>query len=217
MYCVNFDQSRIDVLDSRVYNSEGDASWDMYHSSMGKTIMQRLSDALSKAAPHKFPSFRNWRHVQVVVPLQKCPTDDPFFAMKFLEFYDGDGHGSLKCTIDGVSHSIHFHWLGAFISYFLLWKLFYDRIDQKSCVLRCCTISLITRRTRCRCQMIFFRSVSPITILFSISIAFYLCQCFLFGYLISFLFFSKQQSSLASLVVLVCSILPSAVFSNHPM
>ena len=118
MYCVNLDQSRIDVLDSRVYNSEGDASWDMHHSSMGKTIMQRLSDALSKAAPHKFPSFRNWRHVQVVVPLQKCPTDDPFFAMKFLEFYDGDGHGSLKCTIDGVSHSIHFHSLGAFISYF---------------------------------------------------------------------------------------------------
>ena len=118
VYCVNFDQSRIDVLDSRVYNSEGDASWDMHHSSMGKTIMQRLSDALSKAAPHKFPSFRNWRHVQVVVPLQKCPTDDPFFAMKFLEFYDGDGHGSLKCTIDGVSHSMHFHSLGAFISYF---------------------------------------------------------------------------------------------------
>ena len=186
----------------------------MYHSNMGKTIIQRLSDAFSKAAPHKFTSFwrrrASWGSVAEV-------SDWWSLLCKFLEFYDGDGHGSLKCTIDGVSHSIHFHWLGAFISYFLLWKLFYDRIDQKSCVLRCCTISLITRRTRCRCQMIFFRSVSPITILFSISIAFYLCQCFLFGYLISFLFFSKQQSSLASLVVLVCSILPSAVFSNHPM
>jgi len=86
VYYVNFDQSRIDVLDSRDYSPQGDNSWDMYHSIMGKTIMQCLSDALSKAAPHKSPSFMNWRHLQVEVSLQKCPTDDPFFAMKFLEF-----------------------------------------------------------------------------------------------------------------------------------
>ncbi|CAL4996256.1 unnamed protein product [Urochloa decumbens] len=99
VYCVNLGQSRIDVLDSMDYSSDGDNSWDSYHSHMGKTIMQRLSDALSKAAPRKFVSFKNWRHVKVKVPVHKSLYDSAFFAMKFLEFYDGDGHGSLKADI----------------------------------------------------------------------------------------------------------------------
>ncbi|CAN6209191.1 unnamed protein product [Urochloa humidicola] len=99
VYCVNFGQSRIDVLDSMDYSSDGDNSWDSYHSHMGKTIMQRLSDALSKAAPRKFASFINWRHVKVKVPVLKSHYDSAFFAMKFLEFYDGDGTGSLKADI----------------------------------------------------------------------------------------------------------------------
>ncbi|CAL5032465.1 unnamed protein product [Urochloa decumbens] len=99
VYCINLGQSRIDVLDSMEYESHGDNDWDSYHSHMGKTIMQRLSDALSKAAPRKFASFRNWRHVKVNVPVHKSHYDSAFFAMKFLEFYDGDGHGSLKADI----------------------------------------------------------------------------------------------------------------------
>jgi len=80
----------------------------------GKKIMHRLSDALSNVAPHKFKSFKNWRHVQVQVPVQKDPSDSIFFAMKFLEFYDGEGHGALKTNFDTVSISIRFLFLAAF-------------------------------------------------------------------------------------------------------
>uniref|UniRef100_K3YDD2 Ubiquitin-like protease family profile domain-containing protein n=1 Tax=Setaria italica TaxID=4555 RepID=K3YDD2_SETIT len=85
VYCVNFGQSRIDVLDSMLYTPESDNNWD--------------NDALSIAAPLKFKSFKNWRHVPVKVPVQKAMSDNAFFAMKFLEFYDGDGHGSLHTSI----------------------------------------------------------------------------------------------------------------------
>lgn len=98
VYCVNFDQSRIDILDSMDHNFNCNSSWDMFHSHMGKKIMHRLS--VSNAAPHKFKSFKNWRHVQVQVPVQKDPSDSIFFAMKFLEFYDGEGHGALKTNFD---------------------------------------------------------------------------------------------------------------------
>nr|CAB3455168.1 unnamed protein product [Digitaria exilis] len=100
VYCINFAQSRIDVLDSMDYDSNNYHSWDMFHSDMGAKIMNRLSDALSEAAPHKFKSFKNWRHVQVKVPIHKNPSDSLFFAMKFLEYYDGEGHGSLKTNLD---------------------------------------------------------------------------------------------------------------------
>nr|TKW02610.1 hypothetical protein SEVIR_8G251600v2 [Setaria viridis] len=99
VYCVNFGQSRIDVLDSMLYTPESDNNWDKYHLEFGKKIMHRLSDALSIAAPLKFKSFKNWRHVPVKVPVQKASSDSAFFAMKFLEFYDGDGHGSLHTSI----------------------------------------------------------------------------------------------------------------------
>ena len=114
VYCVNFDQSRIDILDSMDHNFNCNSSWDMFHSHMGKKIMHRLSDALSNVAPHKFKSFKNWRHVQVQVPVQKDPSDSIFFAMKFLEFYDGEGHGALKTNFDTVSISIRFLFLAAF-------------------------------------------------------------------------------------------------------
>ena len=96
------------------YNFNGNYSWDMFHSDMGKTIIHRLSDALSKAAPNKFKSFKNWRHVQVHVPIQKAPSDCMFLAMKFLEFYDGEGHGSLKTSFDTVSISMGFILLDGF-------------------------------------------------------------------------------------------------------
>jgi len=96
------------------HNFNCNSSWDMFHSHMGKKIMHRLSDALSNVAPHKFKSFKNWRHVQVQVPVQKDPSDSIFFAMKFLEFYDGEGHGALKTNFDTVSISIRFLFLAAF-------------------------------------------------------------------------------------------------------
>jgi hypothetical protein len=54
------------------------------------------------AAPHKFVCFKNWRHVQVKVPIQKSPYASPFYVMKFLEWYDGDGHGTIQTNIDTV-------------------------------------------------------------------------------------------------------------------
>jgi hypothetical protein len=76
--------TRIDVLDSRDYNLGGINTWQMYHGQLGKKIITRLSDALSMAASHKFVCFKNWRHVQVKVPVQKSSSDSSFFAMKFL-------------------------------------------------------------------------------------------------------------------------------------
>jgi len=57
--------------------------------------MERLSAALSLAAPHKFPQFANWRCLPIRVPFQNNICDSGIFSMKFIEFYDGEGHGSL--------------------------------------------------------------------------------------------------------------------------
>lgn len=90
------------MLDPMDYSSNPEATWDSYHSPMGRIVIQRLFDALSIAAPRKFPNFQNWRHVPINVPLQKCINDSGMFAMKFMEFYDGEGHCHVNTTIDPV-------------------------------------------------------------------------------------------------------------------
>lgn len=100
VYCINLGQARVDVLDSMDYSSNTEATWDSHHSPMGQTLMQRLRVALSLAAPRTFPQFANWRRVPIHVPLQKDLNDSAIFSMKFIEFYDGEGHGSLQTTID---------------------------------------------------------------------------------------------------------------------
>lgn len=100
VYCINLGQARVDVLDSMDYRSSNEATWDTHHSPMGHKLMERLSAALSLAAPRKFPQFANWRHVPIRLPFQKKFCDSGIFSMKFIEFYDGEGHGSLQTTLD---------------------------------------------------------------------------------------------------------------------
>ncbi|XP_066323195.1 uncharacterized protein [Miscanthus floridulus] len=99
VYCINLGQARVDVLDTNNYSCNTESTWDTHHSPMGRLLMQRLSVALSKAAPRKFPRFENWRHVPIRVPFEKNINDSGLFSMKFIEFYDGEGHGSLHTTI----------------------------------------------------------------------------------------------------------------------
>jgi hypothetical protein len=84
------------------YTSNNEATWDTHHSPMGQILMEHLSAALSLAAPRKFPHFANWRRVPIRVPFQKNICDPGIFSMKYIEFYDGEGHGSLQTTIDLV-------------------------------------------------------------------------------------------------------------------
>jgi hypothetical protein len=84
------------------YRSSNEATWDTHHSPMAQKFMERLSAALSLAAPHKFPQFANWRHVPIRLPFQKNICDFGIFSMKFIEFYDDEGHGSLQTTLDPV-------------------------------------------------------------------------------------------------------------------
>jgi hypothetical protein len=102
VYCINLGQARVDVLDSMDYRSSNEATWDRHHSPMGQKLMERLSAALSLAAPRKFPQFANWRRVPIRLPFQKNICDSGIFSMKFIEFYDGEGHGSLQTTLDPV-------------------------------------------------------------------------------------------------------------------
>jgi hypothetical protein len=64
VYCVNFDPTRIDVVDPMHHTHECE-NWDKHHSELEKKIIHRLSGALSNAAPLKFKLFKNWRHVPV--------------------------------------------------------------------------------------------------------------------------------------------------------
>ncbi|KAG0538114.1 hypothetical protein BDA96_03G207300 [Sorghum bicolor] len=100
VYCINLGQGRIDVLDPMDYSSTNEATWDTHHSTMGQKLMERLSVSLSLAAPRKFPHFANWRRVPILLPFQKNMCDSGLFSMKYIEFYDGEGHGSLRTTID---------------------------------------------------------------------------------------------------------------------
>ncbi|WVZ77859.1 hypothetical protein U9M48_025671 [Paspalum notatum var. saurae] len=93
VYCVNLGQKRIDVLDSHDY-CQSTTSWRDYHDPLANTIIPQLSDALSLAAPRQFPCLKNWRHAPVQLANHKNSNDSG------LEYYDGEGHGSLKTTID---------------------------------------------------------------------------------------------------------------------
>ncbi|WVZ94601.1 hypothetical protein U9M48_040473, partial [Paspalum notatum var. saurae] len=99
VYCVNLGQKRIDVLDSHDY-LQSTTSWRHYHDPLANTIIPALSDALSLAAPRQFPCLKNWRRAPVQLAFHKNSNDSGLYAMRFLEYYDGEGHGSLKTTID---------------------------------------------------------------------------------------------------------------------
>jgi hypothetical protein len=118
VYCINLGQARVDVLDSMDYRSSNKATWDTHHSPMGQKLMERLSAALSLAAPRKFPQFANWRRAPIRLPFQKNICDSGIFSMKFIEFYDGEGHGSLQTTLDPV-------WILFFVNILLNLFLFY--------------------------------------------------------------------------------------------
>ncbi|KAJ1292644.1 hypothetical protein BS78_01G005600 [Paspalum vaginatum] len=98
VYCVNLGQRRIDVLDSKDY-SQCNTTWQEYHDTLGNTIIPRLSDALNLAAPRQFISFIHWRHAPVQLAYHSNDNDSGVFAIRFLEYYDGEGHGSLKTTV----------------------------------------------------------------------------------------------------------------------
>ncbi|KAJ1254391.1 hypothetical protein BS78_K072700 [Paspalum vaginatum] len=99
VYCVNVGQRRIDVLDSHDY-CQSTTSWRDYHDPLANTIIPNLSDALSLAAPRQFPCLKNWRHAPVQLTYHKNSNDSGLYGIRFLEYYDGEGHGSLKTTID---------------------------------------------------------------------------------------------------------------------
>jgi hypothetical protein len=92
---------------------------------------------LSNAAPLKFKSFKNWRHVLVKVPVHKNWSEFAFFTVKFLEFYDGVWHGSLQTSIDVVSPSPIISFTKQ--SHLPLLCIIFFRIDQRNCELMPCT------------------------------------------------------------------------------
>lgn len=89
VYCVNLGQKRIDVLDSKDY-CQCNTTWLDYHGPLANKIIPQLSEALSLAAPRQFPCFKNWRHAPVQLAYHKNPNDSGLFAIRFLEYYDGE-------------------------------------------------------------------------------------------------------------------------------
>lgn len=120
------------------YSSTNEATWDTHHSTMGQKLMERLSVSLSLAAPRKFPHFANWRRVPILLPFQKNMCDSGLFSMKYIEFYDGEGHGSLRTTIDPVR--ILFVVIISLNFFFFHLTIFPCRIVRSRWGQKCCNI-----------------------------------------------------------------------------
>ncbi|CAN6217097.1 unnamed protein product [Urochloa humidicola] len=78
----------IDILDSFQWPSE--KKMKEYHGAIAGRIRTRLNDVLRRFTNCKFTDFSEWGFAFVPVPKQALEHDSGFFAMMFLEHYNGE-------------------------------------------------------------------------------------------------------------------------------
>jgi len=84
VYCINLIHDRIDILDSSPDDHR------LYHEVVGNRIIPRLNLLFQEATDGKFKSFTRFRRPILPVPLQRNATDSGFFAIKFMELWNGE-------------------------------------------------------------------------------------------------------------------------------
>lgn len=119
VYCINLVHEQIDILDSLAWAT--DTEMKQYHRGIARKIRQRLNAAIQRYTHDKFTDFSKWNFVFVPVPKQAAFSNDcAFFAMLFLEYYDGEKR-KLDIDINPVSICLlEFFFVGLFSVFFIL-------------------------------------------------------------------------------------------------
>lgn len=84
VYCINLIHDRIDILDS------SPADHRLYHEVVGNRIIPRLNALFQDATNGKLKQFTRFKRPIIPVTLQPNDTDSGFFAIKFMEFWNGE-------------------------------------------------------------------------------------------------------------------------------
>ncbi|XP_002450520.2 uncharacterized protein LOC8076785 isoform X5 [Sorghum bicolor] len=84
VYCINLIHDRIDILDSSPDDHR------LYHEVVGNRIIPRLNLLFQEATDGKLKSFTRFRRPILPVPVQRNATDSGFYAIKFMELWNGE-------------------------------------------------------------------------------------------------------------------------------
>ncbi|GJN36978.1 hypothetical protein PR202_gb25887 [Eleusine coracana subsp. coracana] len=88
LYAVNFEASRVDVLDTLDYDNAG-TTWLYRHGESGATVITRLNALLQKKSKGALKKFGNFRLTKFSCPTMVRPNDCTFLTMKYAEHYTG--------------------------------------------------------------------------------------------------------------------------------
>ena len=84
VYCINMIHKRIDILDSNAANHT------VYHEELGDRIIPRLNSLFQQVTNGGVKDFGTWRRPVRHLADQACENDSGFFAVKFMELWNGD-------------------------------------------------------------------------------------------------------------------------------
>ncbi|GJN13728.1 hypothetical protein PR202_gb00466 [Eleusine coracana subsp. coracana] len=88
LYVVNFEASRVDVLDTLDYDNAG-TTWLYRHGKSGATVITRLNALLQKKSRGALKKFGNFKLTKFSCPTMVHPNDCTFLTMKYAEHYTG--------------------------------------------------------------------------------------------------------------------------------
>ncbi|KAF0889712.1 hypothetical protein E2562_030504, partial [Oryza meyeriana var. granulata] len=85
--CFNMIDRRIDVLDSM--GAKKSKRSKLNDENMRQKVIGRFLDVLDRIYPNEFTPVRNWKCHLALIPQQVLENDCGFFAMKYIQFWDG--------------------------------------------------------------------------------------------------------------------------------
>ncbi|KAK3121311.1 hypothetical protein QOZ80_8BG0650530 [Eleusine coracana subsp. coracana] len=88
LYVVNFEASRVDILDTLDYDNVG-TTWLYRHGESGATVITRLNALLQKKSKGALKKFGNFRLTKFSCPTMVRPNNCTFLTMKYAEHYTG--------------------------------------------------------------------------------------------------------------------------------
>ncbi|KAG2549724.1 hypothetical protein PVAP13_9KG262013 [Panicum virgatum] len=95
VYCINFIHDRIDVLDSSPEDHI------IYHNVLGDRIIQRLNLLFQLATDYRVKQFTRFKRPIIDVCMHSHENDCVFFAIKFMELWNGDSFHVPILTANG--------------------------------------------------------------------------------------------------------------------
>ncbi|OEL15066.1 hypothetical protein BAE44_0023913, partial [Dichanthelium oligosanthes] len=111
IYCINFIHNRIDVLDSSPEDTR------LYHEVLSARIIPRLNLLFQLETDSTVKQFTRFKHPIIGVCMQLHTNDSGFFAIKFMELWNGESFHVPVLTVSLTIHVINFNDVNFFSIY----------------------------------------------------------------------------------------------------